>query len=198
MLIILAGAIAFIAVGILFGSQLWGSAKTSYYQERIREIQEALRTHPEDNAAAVELAMTLYLKGDQSQGIALAKQIAENLPEDCNALFNLGLMLADNGNYREAITNLEKIVSINPGFEAGKVRFYLGRSYVQTGNYRKALQHLQLAVQHDPGNAVAYYYLGQAHERLGNLSKAVEAFRMAIRLTGKYPEAEAALRRLTR
>jgi Flp pilus assembly protein TadD len=154
--------------------------------------------HPEDNAAAMELAMTMYLKGDKHQGIGLAKEIAQKLPGDSNTQFNLGLMLADNGNYSESVTILEKVIDMDANFEAAKVRFYLGKSYLETENYWKALENLELAVQYDQGNAQAYYYLGRASEKLGNVSKAAQAYRNAIKLAGHYPEAEGALQGLSR
>lgn len=198
LIILLSCAVIFIATGILFGSQLFGTANTSYYEVRIRELKQLVSEHPEDNAAAIELAMTMYLKGDKGQGIALAEEIAEKLPGDSNAQFSLGLMLADNGNYRQAVSRLEKVVDIDANFEAAKIRFYLGKCYVETGNYQKAHKNIELAVQYDQGNPQAYYYLGKANEGLGRVTQAVQAYRNAIKLAGQYPEAEEALQELAR
>lgn len=196
LIILLSCAVIFITAGIFFGSQIFGSANTSYYEERIRELKQLVREHPEDNAAAIELAMTVYLKGDKGQGISLAEDIARNLPGDSNAQFSLGLMLADNGDYREAVTRLEKVVGTDANFESARVRFYLGKSYFEIGNYQKALTNLEMAVQYDHGNPQAYYYLGKTNQELGLISKAAQAYQIAIKLAGQYPEAEAALRGL--
>ena len=196
LIILLSCAVVFITAGILFGSRLFGTANTSYYEVRIQELKQLFSAHPEDNATAIELAMTMYLKGDKGQGIALAEEIAEKFPADSNAQFSLGLMLADNGNYREAVTRFEKVVGTDANFESAKVRFYLGKSYFETGNYPKALTNLELAVQYDHGNPQAYYYLGKTNQELGLVSKAAEAYQIAIKLAGQYPEAEAALQGL--
>ncbi|MHB8172523.1 MAG: tetratricopeptide repeat protein [Thermincolia bacterium] len=168
----------------------------SYYDYRIEKLQQHLHNHPEDKAAVLELAMNLYLKGEEKRGIALVEEVLAKYPKNPEALFNLGLMLSDRGQYQESIKVLENLTQVKPGFEGAKVNFYLGRSYFEIENYWDSLRNLEQAVLRDPGYPVAYYYLGMTNEKLGNHNKAIKALQQGIYLAGTYPEAEKALRRL--
>ncbi len=175
---------------VLFPGQI------SYYDYRIKELQQHLDIYPEDRIAVLELAMNYYLKGEEKKGIRLVEKVLAKYPHDAKALLNLGLMLSDRGQYQESIKALEKLTQVKPGFEVAKVSFYLGRSYYETGNYRDSLRNLEQAVLRDPGYPVAYYYLGLAYEKTGDHTKAIKTLQKGIYLSGSYPEAEKALRRL--
>jgi len=196
LLILMITAIVLISAGLWLGSRVFGPQNLSYYDYRIQELKEIVREHPEDRVAVMELAMTLYLKGNTRQGISLARKVLNKYPEDPNVLFNLGIMLNDRGDFHESIELLERLFKIHPGFETEKVSFYLGKGYFKTGDYRRALDNLERSVKLDRGNPVAYYYLGRVNEELGKIHNAIEAYKQAILLAGNYPEAEFALRKL--
>ncbi|GAB4257296.1 tetratricopeptide repeat protein [Thermincola ferriacetica] len=172
-------------------------AQDSYYKERVEELRSKLRFHPDDRISALELALNLYLSGNEGKGINLAQKIYKEQPDDPNAMFYLGVMLSDKGAYAESTKLLEKLSHKFSGFEPARVNYFLGINYLQLKNYKAAERRLQKSVSIDGSYPVAYYNLGLAREKLGKVQQALDAYHKALKLNGNYPEAKEAIGRLT-
>jgi|GEM_PF-2385372 len=192
----LAGVIL-ISAGFLVFNRFADPAEKSYYNTRIEELQKLSEQHPEDLAVRLELAMTIYLKGEKEEGVRLTGEVLARNPENRDALLNMGIMLSDMSRYDESVTYLEKLIREKPVYAGDKAYFYLGKSYFAKGDYRQARLNLERAVQADSGSAVAYYFLGRSYEKLGEKDNALMVYRQAVVLAGTYPEAEAAVRRVS-
>jgi tetratricopeptide (TPR) repeat protein len=70
-------------------------------------------------------------------------------PEDPGANFLLGLELADQGKYDEAITHLTKVIKKNP--QNAPAHNAIGVLWGRQGNIEKAMNHFREAIRLNPG-----------------------------------------------
>ena len=108
---------------------------------------------------------------------------------------NLATILMKRGRHEEAISHLEEVIRIAPGYRAealcniGKALFELGRLEEAVARYRQAL-----GLREDFPDA--HYNLGLALVALRRQAEAEKAYREAIRLQPDFPAARTDLGRL--
>lgn len=93
---------------------------------------------------------------------------------------NLGLALAERGDFREARGHYEAAIALKPDYEEAFNN--LGIVLAEEGDYAAAVEQYKKAIQFRPEFAIAYDNLGGALAELGRLDQAESAFRMAVRL----------------
>ncbi len=104
--------------------------KARFYYEKV------LAGQPDDLDAKTKIAMTYMSTASPMQGI---KMLQEVLAEDENnelAIFNLGLLSMQSGQYKKAVERFEKLVAVNPDHLQGN--YWLGVSYFEAGRKQKA------------------------------------------------------------
>lgn len=144
----------------------------------------------------MELALAYYLNGDTPEAEGLLNHILKDNQNHGLANIYLGLIKADQREYRAAIPYLEKGIRLAPGQEP--LAFgYLGQCYYHIGNLKQAAGFLQQACQVEPESPVNFYYLGLVQSRQGAVSQARVSLSKALKLAGNnYPEAQTALKQL--
>ena len=108
--------------------------------------------------------------------------IARN-PDSWMARNNLGLLLAAQGKFSEAIPHYQQAIQLQPGF--AETYNNLGLSLVAQGKISEATQRYEQALRLDPDYA-------DAHNNLGNLLKSADAishYDRALQLKPDFPEA---------
>lgn len=93
---------------------------------------------------------------------------------------NLGLVLAERGDFREARGHYEAAIALKPDYEEAFNN--LGIVLAKEGDYAGAVEQYKKAIQFRPEFAIAYDNLGGVLAELGRLDQAESAFRMAARL----------------
>ncbi len=118
-----------------------------------------------------------YLRsGRTAEGLALAKQLSIQSKDNVQEHFTLGLLLANEKQYKLAEVELEKADSLKPGtFE---ILYNLGQIHLSSGDFSHAdlLFHRALALK--PDSAEAMYLLAQA---LQEESRPVDALDLLAR-----------------
>jgi tetratricopeptide (TPR) repeat protein len=97
-----------------------------------------------------KIAMTYISTTNPMQGITMLRDIMEKDPENEMAIFNLGLLAIQSGQYERAIERFEKLVSLHPQNLQGQ--FYLGLSYFESGDKNNARTQFELvkSMESDP------------------------------------------------
>ncbi len=108
-------------------------------------------------------------------------------PDDADIYYNLGVVLGNEGKYKEAVDAYKNAVRIRPGFAAAY--YNLGFAYDETGMYQQAVEAYRQAVILRPDDADIYYNLGVALGKAGRYKEAVEAYGKAINVRPDYAEA---------
>ena len=111
--------------------------KKPLYNEKSRVLyNKALAMNPDDLETKSKLAMTYVASTTPMEGIKILREVIEKDPNNETALFNLGYLSMQSGQYSKAVDRFKKLIEVNPQHSTGM--FYLGLSYSELGNKQKA------------------------------------------------------------
>lgn len=99
---------------------------------------------------------------------------------------NLGPLLYDNGQVKEAYQEFQECLRINPNYREG--RYNLAYSFYRQGLWSEAEPHFQILAQTANVQPEVYLYLGDIYNKQGQLVRAVEYYNKALNLYPTYPE----------
>jgi outer membrane protein len=83
-----------------------------------------------------KIAMTYVSSSNPMRGIGMLREILESDPNNEDAIFNMGLLSLQSGQYDKAQERFEQLTKINSGNLQGQ--FYLGLCYYESGDKDKA------------------------------------------------------------
>jgi tetratricopeptide (TPR) repeat protein len=89
-----------------------------------------------------KIAMTFVSSSNPMRGITMLREILTDDPENQDAIFNMGLLSLQSGQYERAMERFEQLTKINSGNLQGQ--FYLGLCYLELGDTAKAVTQFQL------------------------------------------------------
>lgn len=89
-----------------------------------------------------KIAMTYVSSSNPMRGIAMLREILDKDPQNEQAIYNMGLLSLQSGQYDKAVERYEQLVKINPDNIQGQ--FYLGLSYYELGDKAKAQSQFEL------------------------------------------------------
>ena len=106
------------------------------------------------------------------QAIEYYERFIQIAPDDKNIDFvykSLGVCLAGEGRYDEAIFKLKIAINLNPD----EVSYYyaLGNILGKAGRYEEAVPYFEMSLKLDPGNVYAHKVLGITYARIGKKEK---------------------------
>jgi len=142
----------------------------------VEALQKALKIDPGSTATQFNLTQAHLGAGQKEKGLALARSLSEQAKNDVRTHFTLGVLLAKQGQYSEAIHEFEAADALQPGtFE---ILHNLGHAYLQSGEYVKALDILNRALKLSPDSVETLYFMAQAY---ANQSKDLDALDLLVR-----------------
>jgi cytochrome c-type biogenesis protein CcmH/NrfG len=106
------------------------------------------------------MAMTYVSTSSPMQGIRMLREVLAEDPKNEQALFNMGMLSIQSGQYDRAIERLEQLIQVNPKHIQGQL--LLGVAYVNKGDRSKARQQFEKVkkLDNDPSvQATADSYL---------------------------------------
>jgi tetratricopeptide (TPR) repeat protein len=94
--------------------------------------------------------MSYISSSNPMQGIVLLREILEEDPENETALFNMGILAIQSGQYERGSERFKNLVSLYPQNLQGQ--FYLGLCYFEMGQKDKAKTQFELvkSMEDDP------------------------------------------------
>jgi len=101
-------------------------------------------------------------------------------PHYADAHHNLGLVLAQKGQWDEAIAHYQKAIALRPDY--AQTHYSLGVALAQKGQWDDAIAHYQKALDLRPDYAEAHYNLGRALVRKGQWAAAIAHYQQALAL----------------
>jgi len=119
----------------------------------------------------------------KTPGITLREVVQAN-PNSVEAHVNLGAQLLTEGVYPEALTILERAVSLRSNSAAAQ--YDLGLAQLREKKYEEAITSNKKALELKPEWPDAYNNLGLAYAGAGRWKEAVAAYREAVRLVPDY------------
>jgi len=146
----------------------------------VEALQKALKIDPGSTATQFNLTQAYLGAGQKEKGLALARSLSEQAKNDVRTHFTLGVLLAKQGQYSEAIHEFEAADALQPGtFE---ILHNLGHAYLQSGDSVKALDILNRALKLSPDSVETLYFMAQAYANQGKDLDALDLIAKAHKL----------------
>ncbi len=101
---------------------------------------------------------------------------------------NLGIALAGNGQWDEAMAHYQRALQHAPGYVEAENN--LGRAFLQKGQVDEAIPYFESALRFKPSHADAWNNLGVALAQKGQVDESITHFKEALRLRPSFAEAE--------
>jgi protein O-mannosyl-transferase len=137
-------------------------------------------------AALVSAALTRrqigYWKDDES----LFRHALAVTSDNDLAHFNLGVTLADRGNFDEAIRHYEKAIRLNPA--RAEAHNSLAYALIRKHRFAEAVREYEAALRSNPVDAQVHNDLGVTLGRLGRVKEEIQHYSEALRLNASLPE----------
>ena len=99
-------------------------------------LQRYTDQNPEDLALKAKLALTLVQSSNPMQGVMMLRQILDADKDNLEALFYLGILSVQSGQFDKAVDRLTKLLSLEPNHHLGA--FHLAMAYRGLGHNAKA------------------------------------------------------------
>jgi tetratricopeptide (TPR) repeat protein len=126
--------------------------KQEQLAEKAREyLGRVLEEEPKNLEVKSKIAMT-HLSKDPMQGISMLREIIEEDPDNVSALFNMGMLSIQSGQYDRAINWLEKLTAVDSTHVQGQL--LLGVAYMNSNMKEKARQQFEKVKQLDKDPAI--------------------------------------------
>lgn len=138
--------------------------KPAYMDKSRFYYQKGLDLNAKNLETKSKLAMTYVTTSTPMKGINLLREVVKEDPSNETALFNLGYLSIQSGQYENAVKRFETLLEVNPNHASGT--FYLGLSYQELGNKSKAKQYFTKAkgLDNDPEfQAIVESYLKESN-----------------------------------
>jgi len=138
--------------------------KPAYMDKSRLYYKKALDLNEANLDTKSKLAMTYVTTSNPMEGVKLLREVVEKDPQNETALFNLGYLSMQSGQYAKAADRFKTLIEVNPKHASGT--FYLGLSYLELGNKAKANQYFKLAkgLDNDPEfQAILESYLKESN-----------------------------------
>ena len=133
-------------------------------------------------AVAIVLALSIrawFQVGVWKDAVTLSRHAVRVTSDNFQQYNNLGIHLADQGRYDEAISNYFESIKINPDF--AWTRNNLGNALMAQGRLDAAIQEFWKALRLNPSYAEAHNNLGIALAKQGNFEEAISHFLEALK-----------------
>lgn len=145
--------------------------------------------------AAVAVLLLVLLTARQSESYADARTLwavtIERNPGAWMAHNNLGLLLADEGRFDEAMQHYRSAIAVKP--DDAFARNNLGRALAATGRVDEAVVQFQEAVALEPGAVETWSNLGNALAAQGRFDEAIVSYGRALELRPAFADAHSNL-----
>jgi tetratricopeptide (TPR) repeat protein len=122
--------------------------------------------------------LTQFQVGYWKDSLTLFTQALKVTDNNYQALNNLGMAYAAQGNYGEAVDHYRESIRINPHYAAAYNN--LGVAQMEQGTYAAALSSYQSALKIDPENGNVRLNRGLLFSRMGKIAEAIEEYRLAL------------------
>jgi tetratricopeptide (TPR) repeat protein len=146
-------------------------------------IPHFARVRPLDESARFNLVRAYLQAGRVQEGLKAASDLSAEKKSDVQLHFSLGVLLAEEKQYRAAETELEKANALQP--ETFEILYNLGQAYLRGGEYRKAELVLSRALRLKPESPETLYHLAQVYSEE---SRPVDALELLVRARKLAPE----------
>jgi tetratricopeptide (TPR) repeat protein len=169
-----------------FAAEGFKALEAKQYAVAAQQFAKAVEADPKDYAAHFHLALSQSLLGKDDEAITEYKKTLELKPGLYEAEVNLGMLLVEQKQPREAVGILEAAVAQKP--QEIRPNLYLADALLAAGDFAKAEQQFVAAGKLDPKSAAVELGLGRSRARQDRLEEAAVNFRKAAELDPSFKD----------
>jgi tetratricopeptide (TPR) repeat protein len=147
-------------------------------REAVRHNRAALHIDPENFAAKNQLAIDLFMFGEEQEAFTLWQETIHKWPKFDQPRYNMALALSRQGKTDDAIKEYEGLLEVRPDFNAG--HYNLGLLLLERGRIQESLAHFREALALGFTSPLLYYGLGSALTAAGRPSEALAPLQRAV------------------
>ncbi|MFZ0287136.1 MAG: tetratricopeptide repeat protein, partial [Terriglobales bacterium] len=125
-------------------------------------------------------AMLALDEGKSEKAAPVFRKVLASQPNTYLAQYGLGLALAQQQKYSQAIEHLHQAIELQP--DSAWAHYYMGLSLFKTGDFKSAAVHLEIAASRLPECGAAHALLAQVYEHLGRTQDAAREKARAAQL----------------
>lgn len=127
----------------------------------------ATGTDPKDEIAVAnrsQEALAALGAGSAEKTVSIAQPLAASQPNAYLPQYLLGVALALQQKYPQAVEHLHKAIELQP--DSSWAHFYMGSSLLKTGDFKTAAVHLEIAATRLPQSAEVHKLLSESYDQL--------------------------------
>jgi len=121
-----------------------------------------------------------------SDDVTLWKDCVIKSPHQSRQQYNLGVVLARNGNLDDAIEHYRTALRFKPDYT--EVYYNLGNAYARKGDAEDAIYNYRKALQLDPNLFKPYYNIAKILFNQGKIGEAIRNYQKALAINKKTPQ----------
>jgi predicted TPR repeat methyltransferase len=141
-----------------------------------------------DFSKTMRRAIDLHIGGQLAEAESFYRQILAEIPDQFDAMHNLGVLLIQRGRNEDALDFLGKASILNP--KSASAHSNIGNALRNLGRVQHALESYDRALMINPSYAEAYNNRGVTLRRMGRPTEALESYDRALALKPAYAEAQ--------
>lgn len=154
---------------------------------KLENFEAAVKADP-DNVQAVQGRAILFLeKGENEKAMADLSALLKKDDKNLVVLEAISEVLAKLKKYDEALSYVEKVITLDPALPAGYI--LRARLHALKDDDKKALADLDKALELDPRNLLGLLMRSQVHASMENRDKAKQDLDLLLRLQPELPPA---------
>lgn len=166
-------------------SQLVTLFNSGRYAELESRVRVLAKRYPYSGFVWKVLGIALQVQGKEA--LAALKKAAELLPDDAEALSNLGVAQYQRGRFGDAAASYRRALKIKPNF--AEAHSNLGNALQDLGQFDDAVTSFRLALEIRTDFVEVHCNLGNALQALGKPQDAAASCRRALQLKPDYAQA---------
>jgi arylsulfatase A-like enzyme/Flp pilus assembly protein TadD len=148
-------------------------------EQALQWVEKAIEANPKNLRAWYQKGW-ISVKADPDGAMVAFEKALEIQPGFAMAHRDLGMILLQQGRYKEAATHLEQAAEL--GLAHAKLYNFLGIAYSRTGRYQDAVKVYTKALDKEPDFAEAHLNLSYAYEKLNRPQSARLQYETACKL----------------
>jgi tetratricopeptide (TPR) repeat protein len=168
--------------------QHWGTAliQQRRYAEAIPFLESAHQEDPGSADIMLNLAMALARTGRFDEALDKLLELEKRDRWNPNVHYMLGTHFLGLGEFKKAISHLEKALEEQPDYEDAAINLSLALS--ETGDTLEAVRRMRPVIRRLPNSAPVNFFYGTMLYRNGELKEALVKYEKAIELNPDYIE----------
>lgn len=141
----------------------------------------------EESPQSLKDVQQLHREGRLNEAKTAYLKLLEENPQNVEALHYLGILYAEEGDFKNAEHSLHKALTLNP--DDLSIQLHLANIYKAKKQYDQAIQILQKVVHINPKFAAAYNNLGTIYDADMQWDAAIQSYYTAIDIQPNYADA---------